>query len=99
MEIVKTQENGLMTLAVVGRLDTATAPLLEREFKALPHEVVNTRFDFSKLEYVASAGLRVVLMAQKTISAKGGSLEIAGANPVVRHVFDITGFSSILKFT
>ena len=98
MDIKKTANGAELTIAVIGRLDTTTAPQLDSEVKALPAAVMDLTFDFTGLEYVSSAGLRVILVSQKTMSARGGKMKIVGANACVRDVFDITGFSSILTF-
>lgn len=95
MTITKTIENKTVTLAVEGRLDTTTAPQLE----AVISEVVPTAdeliLDFAKLEYVSSAGLRVILKAQKAMNAKG-SMKLTHVNEDIMEVFDITGFLDIL---
>ena len=93
MDIVKTSEGGKLTITVTGRLDTVTTPQLERELAL--EGVTELLFDIAGVEYVSSAGLRLFLMAQKAM-AKQGSMAIRGARPVVREVFDITGFSGIL---
>lgn len=92
MEISKNVEGAKLTLAPVGRLDTITAPELEA---AISYDGVEELvFDLSGLEYISSAGLRVLMAAQKRMM-KQGSMAIAGAKPMVREVFDITGFSDI----
>lgn len=98
MEITKTTDAGRLVLAVKGRLETATAPQLDAEVKGVAPDVKVLRFDMDGLEYVSSAGLRVLLAAQKTMNARQGRMEISGVNDTVRHVFDITGFSPVLTF-
>ena len=98
MDIKKTANGSALTIAVIGRLDTTTAPQLDAEVRALPADVMDLTFDFADLEYVSSAGLRVILVSQKTMSARGGRMKVVGANACVRDVFDITGFSSIIAF-
>ena len=94
MKIDKKIEDGTLTIKVEGRLDTNTSPELEDEMNI---EGVNKLvFDFSGLEYISSAGLRILIAAQKTMSASGGSLEIVGPNEAVRSVFKITGLDSVL---
>lgn len=93
MDIAKTSDGSRLAITVTGRLDTVTTPQLERELNL--DGVTELLFDISGVEYVSSAGLRLFLMAQKTM-AKQGSMAIKGACPVVREVFDITGFSGIL---
>ena len=93
MDIAKNLDAGRLTITVAGRLDTVTTPQLERELDL--NGVTELLFDIAGVEYVSSAGLRLFLTAQKTM-AKQGSMTIRGARPVVREVFDITGFSAIL---
>ena len=82
-------------IALEGRLDTTTAPELEAQLKKLLDGAETLTFDFSSLDYISSAGLRVLLSAHKAMSAKGG-LKITNVNEVVSEVFDVTGFSDIL---
>jgi len=98
MDIKKSVNEGEMTIKVVGRLETMTAPLLDAEVKALPPELTSLVLDFTDLEYVSSAGLRVVLTAQKAMNARKAKMTLVGVNAVVKHVFDITGFSPVLTF-
>lgn len=95
MNIVKSMDNGTLRLAVEGRLDTTTAPALEAEIRTGLEGIASLVFDLSALEYISSAGLRVLLSAQKTMN-KQGSMVVKGANESVREVFEITGFSDIL---
>lgn len=98
MQITKTTDAGRLMLAIDGRLETGTAPLLDAEVKGIAPDVKVLRFDMDGLEYVSSAGLRVLLEAQKTMNARQGRMELSGVNDTVRHVFDITGFSPVLTF-
>lgn len=98
MTIDKKVDGGLQVLTVSGRLETATAPQLDAEVKSIAPEVKNLRIEMAELEYVSSAGLRVLLTAQKTMNARQGRMELSGVNDSVRHVFDITGFSPVLTF-
>lgn len=82
-------------LAVEGRLDTITAPELEKEVNCLEDSVRNLVIDFTDVEYVSSAGLRVLLFAQKKMS-KVGSLKLTNVKDAVMEVFEITGFADIL---
>ena len=95
MTITKAQtENGLQ-YSLEGRLDTMTAPELEAEInKDLPG-ADSLVLDFGKLEYISSAGLRVLLSAHKQLCAKGG-LKIVHGNDIVQEVFEVTGFADIL---
>lgn len=94
MTINKSENAGKLILALEGRLDTTTAPNLEA---ALAEEDVSEiEFDFSKLEYISSAGLRVLLSAQKAMNARGGRMIITNVPDDVLEVFEITGFVDIL---
>lgn len=98
MEIRKVQTDNSLTLTVCGRLETATAPQLDAEVKAITPEIKNLRIEMAETEYVSSAGLRVLLTAQKTMNARQGRMELAGVNATVKHVLDITGFSAAITF-
>ena len=94
MEIKKTAEGSLLNIAVSGRLDTTTAPELEKEIAVLDG-VKELTLDFKELEYVSSAGLRVILGAQKKMS-KQGEMKVTNVCEDIMEVFEITGFSDIL---
>lgn len=96
MEIKKELNENKLVVVLSGRLDTNTAPLLEADIKDDVEKVSDIEFDFTNLEYVSSAGLRVLLMYQKALSAKKGSLVIKHVNDEVMSVFDMTGFSTFL---
>ena len=95
MTIEKKINNDAVTLVVSGRLDTQTAPELENELDATLAGLKELTFDFANLEYVSSAGLRVILKAQKAMNAQG-SMKLTGVNDSIMEVFDITGFLDIL---
>lgn len=95
METSKNREGDKLTLAVSGRLDTTTAPELDAELKEALEGVTELVMDFSELEYISSAGLRVLLTAQKTMNNQG-SMELTGCNDTVKEIFEVTGFDSIL---
>lgn len=95
MNINKTIENETLTLALSGRLDTTTAPELEAVLDSGLGGVRELVFDFSELEYISSAGLRVILKAQKTMNTQG-SMKLTHVNDEIMEVFDITGFVDIL---
>lgn len=95
MTIEKKKNGTALTLAVKGRLETITAPELEAVVKNELGGVTELVFDFTELEYVSSAGLRVLLTAQK-IMAKQGEMKVIHVNEIVSEIFDITGFSDIL---
>ena len=95
MTIEKRINNEAVTLIVSGRLDTQTAPELENELEAVLPGIKELSFDMTNLEYVSSAGLRVILKAQKAMNMQG-SMKLTGVNDSIMEVFDITGFLDIL---
>ena len=95
MNIKKIANGSELTLAVEGRLETTTAPELETVVKTELDGVTALIFDLSALEYISSAGLRILLSAQKIMN-KQGSMKITGANEIVMEIFEVTGFSDIL---
>lgn len=95
MTIDKQLNGNQLTLALTGRLDTTTAPELENEIKASIAGVTNLVMDFANLEYISSAGLRVILSAQKIMN-KQGEMVIRNVNETINEVFEITGFIDIL---
>ena len=95
MTIEKTINQNAVTLIVSGRLDTQTAPELEKELDAVLPGIKELTFDMTSLEYVSSAGLRVILNAQKAMN-KQGFMKLTGVNDSIMEVFDITGFLDIL---
>ena len=94
MTIKKQRDDSKLNIGLEGRLDTTTAPQLEAELKDLAG-VTELVFDMATLEYVSSAGLRVLLAAQKVMN-KQGSMVIRNANDDIKDIFDVTGFSDIL---
>ena len=95
MTIDKSLSGSALTISLTGRLDTATAPQLESELKRSVAGVTELCFDFAGLEYISSAGLRVLLSAQKVMNRQG-SMVIRNVNDVVSEVFEVTGFADIL---
>ena len=95
MQITKTLNGSALTISLEGRLDTTTAPELEKELKDSLDAATALTLDFSKLDYISSAGLRVLLSAHITMSKKGG-MKVTNANEMVKEVFDVTGFADIL---
>ena len=95
MDIIKNASVKTLNIALVGRLDTITAPDLDKELKDSLPGVETLAFDFSKLEYISSAGLRVLLSAQKVMN-KQGSMTLTNVNDSILEVFEMTGFSDIL---
>ena len=96
LNINKTQENGKLVFALDGRLDTVTAPQLQDELIPALDEAKEITLDFTKVAYVSSAGLRVLLMGQKTAKAKNIVMTLCGVSEEVMEVFDMTGFSDML---
>ena len=95
MTIEKNVNGAVTTLRVIGRLDTTTAPTLEAAVDGCIVGVRELVLDCSELEYISSAGLRVVLKAQKLMNAQG-SMKLTGVNETIMEIFDITGFADIL---
>ena len=91
MTINKVANGKELTIALAGRLDTTTAPQLDDELKEAIPRVEKLEFDFSKLEYISSAGLRVLLSAQKTMN-KQGSMVIKNVSEEINEIFEVTGF-------
>ena len=96
LNIEKKLDGKTLTVALEGRLDTTTAPQLEAELKAALDGADSPILDFEKLEYISSAGLRVLLSAQKIMSKKGG-MKICHVSDVIMEIFEVTGFIDILN--
>ncbi len=96
MTIEQTKNGNALNLALEGRLDTMTAPQLEAALKEALPGVEALTFDFEKLEYISSAGLRVLLSAQKTMN-KQGTMKVIHANEMIMEIFEVTGFADILN--
>ena len=86
----------LVTLEITGRLDTTTAPNLEAVIQELSEDTKELVFDMSEVEYISSAGIRVVLNAYKKMHTNQGIMRIEKANDTVREVFEMTGLSDML---
>lgn len=95
MNINKEVKESTLAIALEGRLDTTTAPALEAELKSSISGITELIFDFADLEYVSSAGLRVLLSAQKVMN-KQGEMLIRNVCETIMEVFEVTGFSDIL---
>lgn len=95
MTITKTLDGSELTICLEGRLDTSTSPSLEAELSGSLDNVDSLVMDFSKLEYISSAGLRLLLSAQKIMN-KQGTMVIRHANETILDVFEVTGFIDIL---
>ncbi len=95
MTINKKLTASSLEIALEGRLDTTTAPKLEKELKESLNGVTELTLDFEKLDYISSAGLRVLLAAQKQMSRQG-SMKLVHVGEIIMEVFEVTGFSDIL---
>ena len=95
MTIQETINGKNLELKVAGRLDTTTAPDLDKKINDLIYDVEKLTFDFSDLIYISSAGLRVLLSAQKKMSRQG-EMVIRGVSADIMEIFEVTGFSDIL---
>ncbi len=95
LNIEKKSDNGKVVLTLEGRLDTITSPDLEQELMTIIPETKELVLDFEKLDYLSSAGLRVLLAAQKVIAGKG-AMKLIHVNEPVQGVFEVTGFADIL---
>ena len=95
MKITQNMNGNALTITLEGRLDTTTAPELEKALKESIENANTLTLDFAALDYNSSAGLRVLLSAHKTMSKKGG-MKVINVNEMVKEVFDVTGFADIL---
>ncbi|MBQ6331376.1 MAG: STAS domain-containing protein [Clostridia bacterium] len=95
MNIEQKKDGKALVLTFAGRLDTVTAPELEAVLKDALAGVEELTFDFEKLDYISSAGLRVLLSAQKTMNRQG-TMKVIHTNEMIREIFDVTGFADIL---
>ncbi len=95
MNIVKEANGSKLHLKLSGRLDTSTSPQLEEELKKSLEGVTELEMDFSELEYISSAGLRVLLSTQKTMNTRG-SMKLYSVNDTIMDIFEVTGFADIL---
>ena len=95
MTIEKKIENQNVTISLGGRLDTTTAPELEKQLDGVLDSAKELTFDMTGLEYISSAGLRILLKAQKAMNSRG-CIKLIGVNESIMEVFEITGFTDIL---
>lgn len=95
MTISMKMSGSRLNVKVEGRIDSVTAPELEAELKKTLNDVNELIFDFAKLEYMSSAGLRLILSSQK-VMARQGSMVIKNANDIVMEIFDLTGMTDVL---
>ena len=96
MNIVKTKNKDTLTIKVEGRIDSATAPELESTVKSNIEQCKELVFDFEKLDYISSAGLRILLGAQKIMKDKE-KMKVKNVNDTINEIFEVTGFSYILN--
>ena len=96
MTIKKTVDGSTLVLALEGRLDTTTAPQLENELKVSLYDTKALTLDMEKLEYLCSAGLRVLLAAQKQMQKQKAEMVVVNVNEIIMEVFEITGFVDII---
>lgn len=97
MKINKNVSNSIMNISLEGRLDTITAPELENEINNAFEGITQVNLDFASLDYISSAGLRVILGIQKQMNKQGGEMIIKNVCPEIMDVFEITGFSDIMN--
>ena len=96
MDITTTLDDGKATFALAGKLSVATAPDLEEAVRGLDGSVANIDMDLSALDYISSAGLRIMVAAQKLVAQRGGTLRLLHPTDEVREVFDMTGLVDVL---
>lgn len=96
MEIRKEKQGDRLIVSIFGRLDTVTAPALETELRTSINGVTYLELNLENLEYISSAGLRVILMAQKVMN-KQGQMVVKHPNEMVMEIFEVTGFADILE--
>ena len=97
MTITKQQSGSTLTYILEGRLDTLTAPELEKEIEKPMAGVSELVLDFRGVDYISSAGLRVLLKGQKTMTGRGGTMKVKEPCEIVKEVFSVTGFADILS--
>lgn len=96
MEVNNKRVDDVLTINVEGRLDSTTAPVLEDSMRTIMDGAKEIIFDFTKLEYISSAGLRILLATQKIMNKTDGKLKVVGINDEVKEIFEATGFNEIL---
>ena len=96
MNIIKKEEGSKLTIALEGRLDTTTSPQLEGDLRSSINGITELVFDLDNLDYISSAGLRVLLAAQKVMNRQG-EMKITNVKPEIMEIFDVTGFVDILS--
>ena len=96
LNIVKTQEGDALTVALRGRLDTNTAPIFQEEIEPLLGGISGLSLDFEQVDYISSAGLRVLLLFQQELEEQGKPMVLRHVSDIIRDVFDVTGFLDFL---
>ena len=96
LKIIKNQDSAGLNISLVGRLDTMTSPILEGELKDALDQVRQLTLEMSKLEYISSSGLRILLQLQKRVNSNGGKMLLRHVTPEIREVLNVTGSSGVL---
>ena len=96
LNITKKQEGGALTVALEGRLDTNTAPDFQNEVEPMLSGITGLTLDLEKLDYISSAGLRVLLVFEQELEAQNKTMQLCHVNEIIHDVFDVTGFLEIL---
>ncbi len=96
LNIVKKQEGNTLTVRLEGRVDTNTAPEFQSEVEPLLGNISKLKLDFEQVEYISSAGLRVLLTFEQEMEEKDSVMELYNVNEIIHDVFDVTGFTDIL---
>jgi anti-anti-sigma factor len=96
MTITKDQAEEKLVISLEGRLDTTTAPELQEQLIPEFDRAAHIQLDFKQLTYVSSAGLRVLLLAEKTARARGGTMSLVNVPAEIQEIFEMTGFSEVL---
>jgi anti-anti-sigma factor len=100
MEITQKEENGIVSIVIKGRLDADSSPEAEKVVKnALGEQTDRILFDLGQLEYLSSAGLRVLLSAAKEMRRREGKIVLCSLNEFVKEIFEVSGFQSLIPIT
>ncbi|MCR5288409.1 MAG: STAS domain-containing protein [Treponema sp.] len=98
MTITERKNETTVELVVAGRLDTTTAPQLESKLQECTQNMKTLLLDLQNVEYISSAGLRIVLLAHKMMTATGGQMSVRNPSPFCRQIFEATGMDAVLSF-
>ncbi len=100
MEIIQKEENGIVSIAINGRLDADSSPEAEKVVKdAIKDQTTRILFNLASLEYLSSAGLRVLLGAAKEMRRRDGKIVLCALNEFVKEIFEVSGFQSLIPIT